>query len=269
MAGARLLLGLGTALLLLQGSGAGVAAQSGESLRLPAGDVTGCGGIAGRFVAFVAADGALVVLAAQPVPGGQTLPGEDAPPAVTVSVPGVGPLDLGSAGPVYGLVDRRFGGAGRRACVAFDKQSFTWTSDLLTYVHWLFRDILFRLPGASPDAHALRIGERRVTIEVTPEGFSPIQLEMTEAGTTGLTLTGSQTPYLFSSFVLADDPAGAEVAVKVLDPGGPVFGGTTGRELAFVRATASQPAVTPTVPSFSIRLLGIGPDRYTIRPTEG
>ncbi len=211
-----------------------------------------CAPVSGRFVAFLAPDGALAVMAATSFPGARswtTL----APSGGDVAVPGIGSLSISGSGQLWGLLDRTLAGNGRAACLAFDKDRFTWTSDLLTYVHWMLREVLLRLPG--PAAPALTVGSRQVTLEVGGPGVRPIQLTGVEGASLGLQLPGTGVRLLFMPLVL--DGEGREVAVKVIDPAGELFDVEPARELGLVRLGTEAPVPLATEPPITLRLVSV------------
>ncbi len=245
------------AVLLAAALAVPVTAQEGRlGLTGPA-EITRCGEVpvTGRIVAFVAPGGALVVLGGAPFPGGQQLgslaPGGEAG-GDEIAVPGVGSVRLAGRGPVWGLIDRTLG-PGRPACLGFDKERFTWTSDLLTYVHWMAREVLWRLPEAA--GRSLTVGDRRVTLEVSGPGLRAIELETVEGGTIGLSLPGSEARLLFMPLVL--DADGGRVAVKILDPTGELFDAAPAAELAFVEAGSTAPVPIGTAPPVALRLVSV------------
>lgn len=240
--------------LSLAALAAPVGAQEGRLALAGPGELTRCGPVevSGRFVAFVTPAGTLVLLGGGPFPGGARL-GTLEGGTGAITVPGIGTVQLHGTGPVFGLVDPTPVPGGRAACLGFDKERFTWTSDLLTYVHWMLREVLLRLPEAS--GPALTIEDRLVTLEVSGAGVRPIQVQAVEGGTIGLLLPGTEARLLFMPLVL--HAAGDRVVVKVLDPTGVLFDGQEAAELAFVEVGGEAAVPIGTSPPLSLRLVAI------------
>ncbi len=209
--------------------------------------------VSGRFVAFVAPAGELVLLSGVPFPGGRQIgtlsPEADGGTAVTV--PGVGTVWLSGDGPVWALVDRTLAADGRSACLAFDKERFTWTSDLLTYVHWMVRDILWQL--TETPGRALTIEDRLVTLEVTGPGLRPVEIRGVEGGAIGLAVPGTETRWLFIPLVLSS----GRVVVKVVDPTGALFDAAAATDRALVEVGPDVAVPIGTSPPLSLRLVAI------------
>ena len=134
--------------------------------------------------------------------------------------------------------------------------SFSSEDDLKTYLHWIVRDVFFRLRAVDESAPlGLRLGDRTVTLEISAPGRLPVRLSTREAGTAGVRLPDSDTIYYFQPLIL--DEATKRVAVKVLVKDGPFFGEGTAQEIAFVVAEFGSPRITASDPILEIRCVGI------------
>lgn len=215
----------------------------------------------GVFVALLVPRQGTALLATKPFPGGRevgsvegdrlrfTLAGTDTQELRTIDSPAGGL-------PIWGLVDRSLGVGRRSGCFSFGDRDFTAVDDLKTYLHWVLRDVFFRLRTESdPEPLALRLADRTVTLEVAAVGHQPVRLRAREAGLVGLRLPGAEGVYYFQPLVL--DEAAGRLAVKVLHKTGPFFGEGAAQEIAFVIAGREAPGVTPTDPVLELRTAGI------------
>jgi hypothetical protein len=227
--------------------------------RGPAG--VSCPRAEGAFVAFLVPARGSLLLATQPFPGGRrvgTIEGR----RLRVSVDGLGDYELETASeaaeplPVWGMLDRSLDIGQRTGCFSFGRRDFSSVDDLKTYLHWVLRDLFFRLRAAdNAEPLGLRLADRQVSLEISTPGHRAVTLQTREAGTIGLRLPDSESVYYFQPFVL--DEVRGTLAVKVLLKDRPFFGEGVAREVAFVTAGREAPGVTATEPLLEIRTLAI------------
>lgn len=220
-----------------------------------------CSHAEGSYVAFLVPGRGTVLLATRPFPGAEPV-GTAQGDRLRFSLPELGAVELALTsshpGPVsiWGLLDRSLEIGHRTGCVSFGDREFTWVSDLKTYLHWVLREVVFRLqPPGGGEPLSLRFADRTVALEVSASGHRPAVLRVREGGTVGLRLPHSDVLFFFLPVILDED--GNRLAVKVLEKGGPFFGSGAAREIAFVEVATDSPGVTATDPRFEIRLLGI------------
>lgn len=162
-----------------------------------------------------------------------------------------------SPAPVWGTLDRSLEIGDRRGCVGFGDRRFTSRDDLLTYVHWLLRDVFFQLP---PDVRettsSLSLLGRRVSLEVAPPGQRPMLLEGRESSTLGFRLAGSERLHLLQAFVL-DRPAG-RLWVRLSTKDGRYFAPGTPGPWTGVEVLPGTPSVAATTLPIAVGLVRIG-----------
>jgi hypothetical protein len=215
----------------------------------------------GVFVALLIPSTGSVLLATKPFPGAERVGGiEDN--RLHFTLPGLGVSDLDAHGsqsgllPIWGMVDRTLEPGNRSGCFSFGERDFTSVDDLKTYLHWVLRDLFFRLRSENdPEPLALRLADRTVVLEVSSPGLLPALLRVREAGTVGLRLPGSETTHYFQPVILDEDSG--QVAVKVLAKQGTFFGEGAAREVAFVISERDVPGVASTEPPLEIRSVAI------------
>jgi hypothetical protein len=215
----------------------------------------------GIFVALLLPSTGSVLLATKPFPGAERV-GEIEDRQIHFTLPGLGTRGLAVHGsppepiPIWGMVDRTLEIGGRSGCFSFGDRDFTSVDDLKTYLHWVLRDLFFRLRSEN-DAEplALRIADRTVALQVSSPGLLPAVLRVREAGMVGLRLPGSVSTHYFQPVILDEDTE--RVAVKVLAKEGAFFGEGTAREVAFVISERDVPGVTSTEPPLEIRPVAI------------
>ncbi len=212
------------------------------------------------LVLLVPQDGS-ILLATRPFPGGRQV-GSVEGDRLRFSLPGHDSQELETASshpvavPIWGAADRSLPVGGRSGCLSFGDRAFTSVDDLWTYIHWLLRDVFFRLRAPEvADPLALRLADRTITLEISATGHQPIRLRAQEAGIAGLRLPDSPTVHYFQPLVL--DADAGRLAVKVLVKEGAFFGEGTAREVAFVVAGREAPGVAPGEPALEIRCAGI------------
>jgi hypothetical protein len=215
----------------------------------------------GVFVALLVPSTGSVLLATKPFPGAERVGGiEDS--QLRLTLPGLGTRELAARSskqepiPIWGTVDRTLEIGARSGCFSFGDRDFTSVDDLKTYLHWVLRDLFFRLRSEN-DAEplALRLADRTVVLEVSSPGLLPALLRAKEAGMVGLRLPGSKTTHYFQPVILDEDTR--RVAVKVLAKEGAFFGEGAAREVAFVISERDVPGVTSTEPPLEIRSVAI------------
>lgn len=220
-----------------------------------------CPGAEGIFIAFLVPGNGTVLVATKPFPGGQRA-GSVEGSRLRFELAGLATQELRTESthsgslPIWGMVDRSLKVGQRSGCFSFGARDFSSEDDLKTYLHWILRDVFFRLRTEdNADPLALRLANRTITLEVSAPGHSPARLSVTEAGTVGLRLPEAENVYYFQPLIL-DEDAG-RVAVKVLLKKGSFFGEGTAREIAFVIAGREAPGVTPGEPVLEIRTMAI------------
>lgn len=218
----------------------------------------GCPGVRGRYVVLTDPGRGGLVLSAREFPGAHAI-GSAAEGRLQATVPGYGAIDvaLASDGEVWGLADRALD-AELAGCLAFDKDQFTWASDLLTYVRYLAEELLAPAHRWDPAITSLSVGTRTVRLEVTRPGRDTATLEGVEGGMLGYGSLSDPVRYFVLPTVLggADPP----VLVRVLVNRGTAFeaGATTELATALVPADGT-PVTTASDPAFTLALLAIEP----------
>lgn len=155
-------------LLLL--SQAASSAFSAERPRLVVRDAGACGEVAGRYVALLEEHRGLVVSAGA-FPDGSPI-GTARGGKLAGELRGYGRVEL-SVEPedeVYGIAFEPAASPAPVGCVAFDKDRFTWASDLLTYVRYLADELLAAAQKIDPSRASLEVRDRKVRIEVSRPG---------------------------------------------------------------------------------------------------
>lgn len=218
----------------------------------------GCPGVRGRYVVLLEPGKGALVLSTAAFPGGRAA-GSATGGRFQAAVAGYGAVDVALApeGEVWALHGRGVD-AGVTGCLAFDKDRFTWESDLLTYVRYLAEELLAPAHAWDPAITSLVVGTRTVRLEVTRPGRDMAVLEGVEGGMLGYGSLSDPVRY----FVLPTVLGGPEPAVlaRVLVNRGAAFeaGATTEIATALVPADGT-PVTTPSDPAFSLRLLAIEP----------
>jgi len=241
-----------------------VAAAEASSIALEnlnAGDGFQCREAEGTYLGLLAPEVGLVLLATRPFPGGKQI-GSIEGDRLRFELEGIETLELALSAshpepsPVWGMVDRSLEIGLHTGCVSFDQRDFTSEDDLKTYLHWILRDVFFRLgSGIDTEPLALHIGNRTVTLEVTPSSHRPVLVRTREGGLTGLRLDDAEGAYYFQPLIL--DPDTGELAVKVLRKEGQFFTGSAADEFAFVVVTSEEAGHLATVPPIEIRCAAI------------
>ena len=247
------------ALVCLAASAAG--AQDATSAR-PALDLRaeylGCPGVRGRYVVLIEPDRGGLVLSTREFPGGRRA-GSAAAGRFQATVDGYGALDLALApeGEIWVLPDPALD-AGISGCLAFDKDRFTWASDLLTYVRYLAEALLVPAHRWDPAITSLAVGTRTVRLEVTRPGRDTAVLEGVEGGMLGYGSLTDPVRYFVLPTIL--DGQDTPVLVRILVNRDHAFeaGATTELATALVPADGT-PVTTATDPVFTVRLLAVEP----------
>lgn len=249
----------GFALVTLPGFGSAAEAISLAEVSGPAG--LQCTRAEGAYVAFLLPGRGSLLVATQPFPGGRPV-GAVEGPTLRVSIDGLGDYDLPTtdsqteAIPVWGMVDRSLDIGQRTGCFSFSNRVFSSVDDLKTYLHWVLRDLFFRLRSADNTKPLdLRFADRRVGLQISAPGHHPVTLHTREAGTIGLRLPNSESVYYFQPVIL--DESQGTLAVKVLLKDDPFFGEGAAQEVAFVTTGREAPGVTATDPVLEIRTAAI------------
>lgn len=208
-----------------------------------------CEPLTARFVALLDGDGSGVVLSGSAFPG-----------AHRVAVSSTGLLVDGastypearvygaSEGEIWLLRGRELGPA--RGCLGFDKDRFTWASDVLTYVSYLAQ-LLEQARTIDPSQSTLLVSGRRVELEVSRPGRDRALLRGVEGGMLGYGRKEDEVRYLFVPVLLGAD--GDTMLLQVLRNRGSAYGKLATESLAWVMVDGSEPVVVPTDPSFEVR----------------
>jgi hypothetical protein len=230
----------GFALLALPGLGSAAEAISLAGVSAPA-DVQ-CPRADGAYVAFLLPGKGSLLLGTQTFPGGRRV-GKIEGQRLRVSVDGLGDYDMPTTDshaeplPVWGMMDRSLEVGQRTGCFSFGDREFSSVDDLKTYLHWVLRDLFFRLRAAdNTEPLDLRFADRKVSLEISTPGHRPATLQTREAGTVGLRLPDSE------GVLLKDEP---------------FFGEGTAQEVAFVTVGREAPGMTATDPVLEIRTRSI------------
>ena len=228
---------------------------------LQASDGIECRLAEGAYLGLLAPEKGLLLLATRPFPGGEPV-GSIEGDRLRFELAGIETSELalstrhGEPSPVWGMVDRSLDVGRHTGCVSFDQRDFSSEDDLKTYLHWILRDIFFRLgSGVDTEPLALQIGNRTVTVEVTPSGHRSVLVRAREGGLTGLRLDDTEGVYYFQPLIL--DPDTGKLTVKILRKEGQFFAGSAAEEIAFVVVTSEEPGRTATDPVFEIRCAAI------------
>lgn len=238
-----------------------LAAHAQETLRPPLdlqAEYLGCPGVRGRYTVLLEPGRGGLVLSRSEFPGAKHV-GVAAGGRLQAAVGGYGTLDVALApdGDVWALPDRSLE-AGLSGCLAFDKDQFTWKSDLLTYVRYLADELLVPANRWDPAITSLAVGTRTVRLEVTRPERDTAVLEGVEGGMLGYGATTDPVRYFVLPTVLGDsDPP---VLARILVNRGTAFeaGATTELATALVPADGTS-VTTASDPAFTLRLLAIEP----------
>ncbi|HUP22803.1 MAG TPA: hypothetical protein VNB06_07670 [Thermoanaerobaculia bacterium] len=232
-----------------------VSAQ-GERHRLAILDDVECAGVSGRYVVLLEPGRGGVVLSGARFPGARVA-GRSADGTFAGTVAGFENVRLGLEatspdGEVWALQDRSIAEA--RGCLAFDKDRFTWESDLLTYVHYLV-DLLVEAQRLDPARSALWVGDRTVRLEVSRPGVDRATLVGPEGAMLGYGLASAPERFVFVPVPLG--VRGETVLLRVLRSEGEAFGGKPMQHLGWALVHADEDATTPTQPAFVVRLVSV------------
>jgi hypothetical protein len=218
----------------------------------------GCPGVRGRYVALVEPGRGALVLSGHEFPGAAEA-GSATGGRFQTTVAGYGAVDVALApeGLIWALHDRALG-ADFAGCLAFDKDRFTWESDLLTYVRYLAEELLLPANRWDPAISSLAVGTRTVRLEVSRPGRDMAVLEGVEGGMLGYGSVSDPVRYFVLPTILGGaDPA---VLVRILVNRGSAFepGATTELATALVPPDGT-PVTAASDPVFTLRLLAIEP----------
>jgi len=189
------------------------------------------------------------VLSAAPFPGSHAidLSPEGRPPSTTDFPPGV--RLSGQALQVHGLEGREVA-RGATGCIGFDKDQFTWASDLLTYVSYL-AGLLREAQRLDPAQRSLVVSDRTVKLEVSrPDGDFAV-LTGVEGSMLGFGRPTDAVRYFFIPILLG--PTGESVLIHVLRNEGATFGERATGHFAWVLVAGDEGVSTATDPPLRIR----------------
>lgn len=215
----------------------------------------------GVYLILLVPETGLAILATRSFPGSQqigTIDGDH----IRFDLPGVSARELplartySATSPVWGMLDRTLDIGSESGCFSFGDRSFSSVDDLKTYLHWVVQDILFRLKArGEAGPFALTLGDRSITLDVTPHGHQAIRVSAYEAGLAGVRLPDSDIIYYFQPIIL--NAAAERLAVKVLAKDGPFFGEGTAEEIDFLLVGPEAVGRTSTDPPLEIRCAAI------------
>jgi hypothetical protein len=237
----------------LASAGAPAAAQR---PRLAILDDVECAGLSGRYVALLDPEHGGVVFSAASFPGGRAA-GKTAGAAFTGSAGGFENVRLGLEagapdGTIWALQDRHLTSA--RGCVAFDKDHFTWASDLLTYVRYL-AGLLTEAQRLDPARNGLWVGQRTVRLAVSRPGVDRATLAGPEGAMLGYGSSAAPERYVFVPVPLG--ARGETVLLRVLRSEGEAFGAKPMQHLGWALVRRDEAVTTATEPAFVVQLLAV------------
>lgn len=196
-----------------------------------------CSGVSGSYLALISG-GTATVLSGAPFPGGRAsnlrddaLSGHQA--ALWTMTISELPVEVGG-------------------CVAFDKDRFTWASDLATYVAYLVRDLLLPAQQLDPSYRILAIGQRTIQLEVARPGADTALLGGPEGAMLGYGRLADPERFFFLPVIVGHEEA---LLVRIFRNRGEPFGERATEAIG--RALVRRGAVTSTdtVPAFELRWL--------------
>lgn len=214
-------------------------------------DGSRCATVAARYVALLEDDGNVLVLSAAPFPGSHVVPLSEER-ALVEPISGHPEVGVsGDAAQVHGLEGREIS-SGVSGCIGFDKDRFTWASDLLTYVSYL-AGLLREAQRLDPAQRSLVVSDRTVKIEVRRPGGDFAVLEGVEGSMLGFGRPTDAQRYFLVPVLLG--PTGDAMLVHVLRNEGAAFGERATGHFAWVLLTGDEATSTATDPPLTIRRL--------------
>jgi hypothetical protein len=208
-----------------------------------------CGTLSARYVALLESDGGGVILSAAPFPDSSAVD-VDAEGRPAEPIASRGALRFaGAATQIHVLRGREIAG-GAVGCVGFDKDRFTWASDLLTYVRYL-AGLLREAQRLDPGQRALLVSDRIVRLEVRRPGGDFAVLEGVEGSMMGFGSASDEVRYFFVPVLLG--ASGQSVLVNVLRNRGAAFAEGGMEHLTWVLLEASEPVSTATDPPLTLQ----------------
>lgn len=244
------------ALLLAALASLAVPLAGAERPRLAILDDVECAGLSGRYVALLDSERGAVVLSAAAFPGGKVA-GKTSGSSFTSQVGGFDNVRLGLEagtpdGSVWALQDRSLQTA--RGCVAFDKDQFTWASDLLTYVRYL-AGLLAEAQRLDPARAGFWVGDRTVRLAVSRPGVDRATLAGPEGAMLGYGSAGAPERWVFVPVPLG--ASGDTVLLRVLRSEGEAMGAKPMQHLGSVLLRGDQEVTTTTEPAFVVRVVAV------------
>jgi len=220
-----------------------------------------CPEIQGVVIGFLIPEQGMLLLSTQPVPGTAKI-GELREGVLSFSQPPVGDFDLNthqasnSPTTIWGTLDRVIPVGNRTGCIAFDRALFSDIDDFRTYIMWILDRYSEFTPADVTGGWAMRISDRIVTLDITPDGYGSAQIEVKEGGLTELRLSGQESMFAFLPVIL--DQQTGRVAVRVVGVEKSEEGGKkTYTDLGIVETSYEAPAVAPTQPLLEVRIVSI------------
>jgi hypothetical protein len=215
-----------------------------------------CAGLSGRFVALVDFERGGLVLSAARFPGGRSA-GRSQDGSFARAVAGFESVRLGLEagapdGDIWFTTDPTLTQA--NGCVAFDKEHFTWESDLLTYTRYL-AGLLAEAQRIEPARTGLWVGERTVRLEVSRPGVDRATLAGPEGAMLGYGSLSAPERFVFVPVPLG--AAGDRVLLRVLRSEGEAFGGKPMQHLGWTIVRRGEDVKAATEPPFVVRLVAV------------
>ena len=220
-----------------------------------------CPEIQGVVIGFLIPEQGVLLLSTQELPGTAKI-GELRDGVLSFSQPPLGRFDLNThqapdtPATVWGALDRVIPVGNRTGCIAFDRALFSDIDDFRTYIMWIVDRYTEFAPASVTGGWAMRISDRIVTLDITPDGYGSAQIQVKEGGLTELRLSGQESMFAFLPIIL-DEQTG-RVAVRVVGVEKSEEGGKkTYTDLGIVETSYDAPAVTPTQPLLEVRIVSI------------
>ncbi|MGB3563907.1 MAG: hypothetical protein WBH85_15570 [Thermoanaerobaculia bacterium] len=220
----------------------------------------GCAEIQGVVIGFLIPEQGVLLLSTQQVPG-TTKIGELRDEVLSFSQPPLGRFDLNThqapdtPTTIWGTLDQVIPVGNQTGCIAFDRALFSDIDDFRTYVMWILDRYAEFTPADVTGGWAMRISDRIVTLDITPDGYGSAQIRVKEGGLTELRLSGQESMFAFLPVIL-DEQTG-RVAVRVVSVEKSEEGKKTYSDLGIVETSYDAPAVAPTQPLLEVRIVTI------------
>jgi hypothetical protein len=219
-----------------------------------------CAEIQGVVIGFLIPEQGVLLLSTEQLPGTAKI-GELRDEVLSFSQPPLGRFDLNThqapdtPTTIWGTLDRVIPVGNQTGCIAFDRALFSDIDDFRTYVMWILDRYAEFTPADVTGGWAMRISDRIVTLDITPDGYSSAQIRVKEGGLTELRLSGQESIFAFLPVIL--DQQTGRVAVRVVSVEQSEEGKKTYSDLGIVETSYDAPAVAPTQPLLEVRIVAI------------